>query len=413
MTLVRDLIDRASKREAPGLLSPTRVDVLSSLFGIRSRQTAAGITVTRDRALSLTALFACCRLIASTAGSLPIVVSNLGPNREKEPVYADLDRVIWDKPNPEVSREIFWETAFFHAALTGNAYLYVVPAMDSPRRPVQLWPIEPHRITDIRRDDRGRKLYTIDGEIPATDWIAGGQIVHVPALGYDGLKGLSPISVAAEAIANGLAAQEYAGRRFGNASDPGGYLSTDQPLSAAQADEAVEAWEETHRGLENAHRTAILGRGTKWMTTTMNPEDAQLLQSREWSAGEMAQLYGVPPHMIGLVSKSTSWGSGIEEQGRGFVTYTLNPWLLRFSGTISDELLRPRNRVCEFNTQALVRGRLVDQVTAVGNLIRVGFDAAESLKAVGLDPIAHTGLPPVGSTALEPPPTPDAIPPAA
>lgn len=400
MTLVHRMVQGLQQRESPSLAGGNgfggRVD-LFSLLGLRSH---TGITVTPERALTLTALFACCRLISSTGGGLPLNVYDLGEGRVKTPVWDDSERAIWDKPNPEVSREIFWETAFFHAALTGDSFMYAVPTAASRNRPpgqrevAQLWPLEPKRITGIVRLE-GKKTYIIDGSIPATDWVTGGQIVHVPALGMDGMRGLSPVRVASESIALGLAAQEYAARRFGKGSDPGGYLSTEQEITAAQAEELSEMWKESHQGLENAHELAVLGKGTKWNTTSMNPEDAQLLQTREWQALEIAQLYGVPPHMIGLVSKTTTWGTGIEEQSRGFVTYTLQSWLTRFQSTISDELLRPKNRVCEFDSGALIRGKLVDQVNAVGALIRAGFAPAPSLSAVGLPPIDHLGLPPV------------------
>lgn len=359
-------------------------------------RSASGKWVREDTAFTVAAVFRAVSLIAQNSGMLPLTVYTVDEKGHRTPVRNDAERVIWDKPNPEVSRSIFWETAFAHAVLNGNSFLYVVPAPSGPRRPLELWTIAPSRV-QVGRTKEGRKVYVIDGDMskPRFDWVAGGDIVHVPGLGTDGLVGLSPLRLAREAMGLSLASEEYAARYLGNGTQIPGYLKTDQKLTQAQAEELSTNWEEHHAGTENAHRVAILPMGTEWKQLQLNPDDAQMLETRKFQVTEIARWFGLPPHLLGDVEKSTSWGSGLEEQNRVFLGFTLQPWLTRFEQTISDELLRVRDMVCAFDTTSLTRGRLLDQVNAIGVMVRSGFVPEAVLERFGMDPIAHTGLPPV------------------
>jgi HK97 family phage portal protein len=86
------------------------------------------------------------------------------------------------------------------------------------------------------------------------------------------------------------------------------------------------------------------------------PADAQFLETRKFQTEEIARLFGVPPHMIGAVDKTTSWGTGIEQQTIGFVTYTLRPWITRFEQAITDTLLAPANHYAQWEVKGLLRG---------------------------------------------------------
>jgi HK97 family phage portal protein len=92
----------------------------------------------------------------------------------------------------------------------------------------------------------------------------------------------------------------------------------------------------------------------KWRQISISPNESQFLETRQFQRSEIAMLFGIPPHMIGDTEKSTSWGTGIEQQSIGFVTYTLRPWLTCIESVLSN--LLPRGQYAQFNVDALLRG---------------------------------------------------------
>lgn len=392
-TQVRNL-----RRAAPEAARP-RWTPLQALSGALGGLFEAGVVVERDRALGQPAFWRAVQIIATAVGTLPLGLYRARDGQWEEVRPPEL-RAIWGRPNPEVPRSVFWTTAVMHCVATGNAYLYVVAGRGSrgERMPAELWPIEPARVR-VGRDERGEKVYVIDGDLerPRRDWVAGGDIVHIPGPTWDGLVGLSPLLLHARALGLAIAAEMYAARVLQQGSVPGGYLTTDQPLTREQAMQLAADWEALHRGPENAGRVAVLGRGARWMSVGLSPADAQLLASREFQIAEIARMFGVPLWLLDAHSKDTSWGSGLEEQNRAFLAYTLMGWIRRFEETITDELVPDEDVEARFDTSALTRGKLADQVAAVRTLVQAGYDPADALAVAGLPPLRHTGRPPVGA----------------
>lgn len=405
----------------------------------------SGKYVDAKSAMGITAFQRGVRIRAVTSAMLPLHVYNRNDDDTRTLTRSPLDAYLWNRPNPEMRRIDFWSMVIGHRISTGNAYIYVETEMGLPKH---LWSIAPGRVKVGRTGD-GRKVYGIDNnKIVETDFIAGGNIVHVMGLSTDGLVGISPIQ--GEALGLALVAEEYAARTFSTGSPPGGLLSTDQTLTKAQSEEMMARWEKYHRGVENSNRIAVLDRNLKYQAITVNPGDAQLLETRKFQVTEIARMLGVPPHLIGDVEKSTSWGTGIEEQTMGFLTFTLMDDITAFEQAISDDLLAGTTRYAKWETKGLLRtnatqradyitkmiatgvmcqddGREVEELPplpdgtgrifyvpmnlaiagragtmnekerydAVGGLIRSGFVPDDALAALGLPPTKHTGLLPV------------------
>lgn len=197
------------------------------------------------------------------------------------------------------------------------------------------------------------------------DYRAGGEIVHIPNWG-DSLVGYDIVRVAREAIALGLSAQEYAARTFADGEVPAGVLSTDAMLTPEQADAIADRWHTLRAGIRNRMRIAVLGGGAKFQPTAFNNEQMQLAELREMEAANIATLLGIPPHMVGLTQRSTSWGSGIAEQTQGFVTYTLDDYIKRIETEVDDSLLvrELTSRFLKFDLGGLLRGTTLQRYQA-------------------------------------------------
>lgn len=360
LTAVRDLvwptsIVRTAETRAGSTLDNPSADVYSALvLGLDAGLPgSSGQVVNRDTALRLITVFTCVRIIAEAIGALPLRVYRLGTAGRDE-LRLPADQIIWRRPNPEMTRPTFWEIAVGHCVLSGNAYLYKV--RDGLGRVTELWPVDPRSVT-VRRDKAsGKKVFTIAGETYTRD-----DICHVPAFGVDGMTGMNPITQAREALGIALGAEQGSATFYAQGSVVSGILTSTEKINGAEAMELQRRWQKLHAGARNFHKVGVFGSGASWQQVGLSPADAQFLDARKYSVEEIARLFRVPPHMLGDVDRSTSWGKGLEEQQQAFVTYTLTPWLSRFEAAISDELLPVSDRYAKFDLDSLLRGKAIER----------------------------------------------------
>jgi HK97 family phage portal protein len=231
---------------------------------------------------------------------------------------------------------------------------------------------------------------------------------------------MSPIAYARTSIGLGLAAEQYGAQYFGKGAHMTGVITVEGDLDKKRAREMKEGFEASHSGLANAHAIGVLSGGATWQNISVTPEDAQFLGTRAAQNLDMAMLYGVPPHMLGQVDRTTSWGTGIEQQAIGFRVWTLDDWL----GTFEDAwtAMLPRGQSAVFDTSELERtdtaGRWAWYAVArtIGGMTKNEIRAKEQLPPVdGGDDIdaplnsAHSG----DTTPADPPePPPPDDPPA-
>ncbi|MBF8255862.1 MAG: phage portal protein, family [Anaerolineales bacterium] len=353
MSFVAGLERRALKITAGSLQNPPTW--LREWMGGSGGPTASGKRVDEETALQYTAVLACVRIHAETFASLPWdVFRRLVRGRERATDHA-LWPLLHDAPNPEITSFTFRETAVTHEGTWGNSYAEI--ERNNAGRPIALWPIPPKRVK-VKRNKQTKALeYHVtlpdgDGQV-----LARSQVFHVPWTSTNGVTGLSPIGLMREAIGLGLAAEEFGARFFGDGARLGAVFEHPGKLSDTAHKRLVSQIEDRHRGLSRAHRIALLEEGMKVHEVGIPPEDAQFLQTRSMQRGEIASVYRVPPHMIGDTEKSTSWGSGIEEQTLGFVVYSTVPRLVRWEQATQQQLFFPSERG-EFYSKFLVEGLL-------------------------------------------------------
>lgn len=319
-----------------------------------TRPTYSGVTVNPDTALGLSAVYRSIVLISTAIASQPIDIFQRQEDGSAKNIEPEALRFLWDRPNPEMTKMTFWEVVIGHEVM-GDGFIWVGQNEDDD--PVELWPVDSRRMKVGRNSER-RKVYVLDNELPMMDFASGGEIIHIPNWGQDGLRGVNPIKVAPIAVSLGLSAQEYADRFFSQDATPGGLISVEGTITPEQADEKSRQWAAHHADLRNKFRPAVLGNGAKFSRITISPEEAQLIDERRFQLGEIARLFGLPPHLLGDTERSTSWGTGIEEQTLGFIMFTLAAHMIRVEQAMDDAILRrgETRRFMKFNINALLRG---------------------------------------------------------
>ena len=320
--------------------------------------TATGQNVTPDSALKIGTVLACTRVLAESVAGLPLpLYRRLNPRGKERAPDHPLYRLLHDRPNPWMTSFTLREALMGHLCLWGNAFAEIM--RDGSGRVTGLFPLRPDRMQRPVLNAAGGLIYRYSLPGGKVVDMADASVLHLRGLSSDGLWGYSPISLQREALGLALTAEEFQARFFGNDASPSGVLQVKGKLSEPAAQNLSKSWQQNHEGLQNAHRLAILEEGVEWKQIGMPLHDAQFLQLRSYQRSEIASWFRVPPHMIGDVEKSTSWGTGIEQQTIGFIVYTLRPWLVNIEQQISVDLLSEQDQkqyFAEHLIDGLMRG---------------------------------------------------------
>ena len=329
----------------------------SFLFG----RTTSGKPVNERTAMQTTAVYACVRILAEAVASLPLHVYEYQDDGGKKLVHDhSLYYLLHDEPNPEMTSFVFRETLMSHLLIWGKAYAQII--RDGAGRVLGLYPLLPDKM-DVQRDDKGNIYYVYSRNSDENPMfkeygnikLKAEDVLHIPGLGFDGLIGYSPIAMAKNAVGMTLACEEYGASFFANGANPGGVL--EHPGVLKDPSKVRESWNSVYRGVNNAHKIAVLEEGMKYQQIGIPPEEAQFLETRKFQINEIARLYRIPPHMVGDLDKSSF--SNIEQQSLEFVKYTLDPWVIRWEQSLQRSLLLPGEKgkyFIKLNVDGLLRG---------------------------------------------------------
>ena len=366
---------------------------LTPRYGWVFGRSSSGKTVNEKTALSVSAVYACVRVLSESLASLPLDLFKYLPNKGSEkdrehPLY----RVLHDEPNPEMTSFNFRETEMSHLLTFGNAYSQIIRNYGG--QVIGLYPLMPDRM-EVHRDDDSGDIYYVY-RVRKDDAVAGLQkgdpvrleaedVLHIPGLGFDGLIGYSPIAMMRDSIGASLAADEYSAKFYENGATPSGVL--EHPGVLKDPKKLRDSWHAAYGGSGNAGKVAILEEGLTFKSISISPADAQLIEARKFQIEDIARIFRVPPHMIGDLEHATY--SNIEHQSLEFVKYTLGPWMVRWEQAMDRALLNDaekRDRYIQFNAEGLLRGDLQSRNNAYAVARQNGWMSANDIRRKeGLD----------------------------
>lgn len=331
--------------------------------------TFAGKNINPRNAMQITAVYSCVRIISETIASLPLHTYKYTENGKEKAYTHPLYHLLHDAPNEEMTSFIFRETIMSHLLLWGNAYAQII--RNGFGDVVGLYPLLPNK-TEVDRGTDGKIYYIYQTDTKGQVVLPAYDVLHIPGLGFDGLVGYSPIAMTKNAIGLGLASEEYGSRFFSNGGTLSGVL--EHPGKLKEPEKLRDAWERAYGGSGNAHKTAILEEGMKYTPISVNPSDAQFLETRKFQINEICRIFRVPPHMVADLEKSSF--NNIEQQSLDFVVNTIRPWLVRIEQSIMQKLVKPeeRSKICvSFNVDGLLRGDYQSRMNGYAVGIQNGF----------------------------------------
>jgi HK97 family phage portal protein len=342
-----------------------------------SNRNPSGVKVDAETALRSTTVLACMRVLSTSVAGLPLHVYRRLPGGGKElarehPLY----RLLHTTPNGWQTSVEWREQLMLHMLSYGQAFNEKVYAAGQISEIVPLHPsrmkteqLENNRLRYAYREDQGTStVYTQDA------------IMHVRGMSDDGVNGMSMIELARDAIGLARACEIHGATFFGNGARPGVILSTDQMLSPEAAENTRNQWERAHRGPDRSNRTAVLQGGLKVNELGGNNQESQFLEARRFQVEEVCRVFGVPPHLVGDLTRSSF--SNIEQQSLDYLQNGLMPWLRRIESAIARDLLEGDDEYfAEFDTRGVLRADAAGRAAYYNTLWNLGVASVNEIRS--------------------------------
>jgi HK97 family phage portal protein len=337
----------------------------------------SGVKIDAETALRSTVVLACIRVLSTSVAGLPLHLYRRLPGGGKEiarehPLY----RILHTQPNSWQTSFEWREQMMLHLLTTGAAFDEKVYSGGSIS---EIVPLHPSRMK-VEQIENMRLRYTYREASGSSTVYTQDAIMSVRGMSDDGVHGLSMIEMARDAIGLSRACEIHGASFFGNGARPGVILSTDQMLSPEAAENTRNQWERAHRGADRAHKTAVLQGGLKVNELGGNNQEAQFLEARRFQVEEICRLWGVPPHLVGDLSRSSY--SNIEQQSLDYVQNGLMPWLRRIESAIARDLLEGDDEYfAEFDTRGSLRADAAGRATYYNTLWQLGVASVNEIRA--------------------------------
>lgn len=371
---------QASFQDATGgVLITTSQDLEEALRG--GVVSAAGVSVTPDTAMRVAAVFACVRLRSGVVANMPLAVKRRVDERTREDAS---DHPLWmvlrRRPNRWQTPSQFRRMMQAHLMLRGNAYAMKVVSRGNV---IEVVPLHPDRVECKQLDDLSLS-YTYTRADGRKVTLGQSDVFHLVGLTLDGVHGVSALTYARETIGLSLAMESHGASTFKNGARVSAALSHPNKLGPEGQELLRSSLDSFRSGGEQDGKTLILEEGMTYTPMAMTAEDAQWIESRKFSRTDIAMFFGVPPHMIGDTEKSTSWGTGIDSQTQGFVTFTSEDDLTTWEETINRDLISDAepDLYALFNRAALVRGDIKARWEAHVKALQWGVSSPNEVRAL-------------------------------
>lgn len=344
---------QADRTAQPAVSNVTYSADIMEAFGVNPA--AAGVSVTPTSAMRNAAVAACVQRISGGIAAMPVNEYERTATVRKPIEDSPYWYLLNESPTPRFTSVSMWEHVIADMLLRESGFVFMGRSRSGAIQ--ELIPL-PWSAVEPKRTEDGERLHYFVSDVRRYGCDQD-DMLHFPGFGFDGVRAMSVIKWAARnAAGNALAMDEYSGRFFAGGAHPSIVLETDKGMKDDAIASLQRQFAEKYSGAANAHKLPlVLIEGLKANPLSLNAEDSQLLDARKFQVVDIARAFGVPPHLIGETSASTSWGSGLEELGRAFVTFTLEQHLRRIQQELNRKFFPATSkRFFEFNRAALLEG---------------------------------------------------------
>ena len=355
------------------------IQLAGNMFGGSSSQ-----PVNEATALRLSAVWACLRVLSESFATLPVNVftsTNVGKEMVSDHPTA---RVLKRTPNQWMTSFVFRQMAMAHVVLRGNFYALII--RNSAMQVEELLPIFGN-VEIVKEKGQYFYKFEMDDESYITN---ADNILHIKGFTTDGLQGKSVLEAHRETLGLGLSAQKASKDFYDNGSKLEGYIQLPEKLNADTIAKLRESWTKTYGGYSK-NKTAILDNGAEYKTINLSPEDAKYLETRKYQKEEIASIFRVPPHMIGIMDRAT-WNN-VEYMSMEFAKYTMLPYCVNWEEEINRKLFKQSEQdsgyYAKFNIDSIIRADIKTRYEAYVHAIQNGIKSINEVRELeDMNPIS-------------------------
>jgi HK97 family phage portal protein len=326
-------------------------------------------TISRETALTYSAVFSCVRVLAETLASMPIKLYKSGKDGNRDVVTNHkIYKMLHVAPNIEMTSYQLKEVLMMQLCLSGNAFC--MKLKNSVGDVIGLYPIDSDSVVidrnkNLPATDPNSLIYKIKSEGKEKSYTRD-DIFHIAGLSLNGVDGLTPIGYMSQAIQLGMTYEEFGVNFYRNGANPSGILEHPSFPNEEARTAIKEDFGKRWAGLKNAGKPILLYEGMTYKPITVNQTDAQFLESRKFQIEDICRIYRVPLHLVQNLDRATN--NNIEHQSLEFIMYTMLPWFSRFEAAFNQQLLSDsevkQGYYTEFLTDALLRGDISSRYKA-------------------------------------------------
>jgi len=360
---------------------------------LNGRTSTSGVAVTPNRAMGISAYFACIRAISEDLGKIPAhIVEDQEPRGFKKLPNHPAWRILHDEANPEMSAMSCKETITAHACGRHGGFAEIV--RNGLGQPKELWPLDPGTVTVMRNRETHALAYRVRTPGQADVFLPPERMFHIHGLGLDGITGYAIHQIARTSLGRAIAAQQFSAEFFTNGATSTGVIQLPGPLSELATENLRKSFTKRHVGEGNYHNPIILEDGVTWTPDNSTPETSQLHDTMMFSVEDIARWFRMPPHKIQHLLRATY--SNIDAQNVEYVVDCLLSWIVRWEQEVKRKLIgfaAPNAAVrARFNVRMLLRGDLKTQSQFYREQFNIGALSQNEIRELeGHNPIGPEG----------------------
>ena len=396
--------ERTNSVEGGTLAEPSDAMIAALLGEVTS---STGVKVTPLKAVGVSTVFACVRILCRTIAAMPVDVFV----REDETSFRRADdkprlrRLLRSKPNEEMTAYNFKTAVQYHLGLRNSSFAQI--QRNRLDEPVGLIPllhddVEMYRDRPSTLNVTGALRYRVKGQV-----LDSSEILRITDFTRDGLTGIDVSRTANEVIGLAIALDRSANKLFANGARLSGVLHTDSKLDPERRNALKEQMREQYSGAANSGKTLVLEQGLKWMQTQASNRDAEFTASKRAQAFEVCRLFGIQPHQVGILDDATL--NNVESMGLEFLKYGVMPMITMWEQALGCALFTDEEieagYVVRFDFSDLLRADLKSLTEYFSKARQGGWLNSDEIRSVmNMNPIpggaGQTYLTPLNMTEL-------------
>ena len=353
-------------------------------FGLNSLMFNTNSSYRNDKAMLLSTVYRCVDVIGDSVAQLPLEPYKVDENGYKRKYTEHSTYYILNKePNKTMSRFTFMKTLITSVLLDGNGYALI--KRDNNGNATSLKLIPSGLVSII--NNNGKIMYSVTG---IKQLIEPVNMIHILNFSYDGITGISTLQHAKNTLGLASDSEAHAEGFFKGGANLAGIIKVQSSLNPKQKQDIKESWSNTFSPINGTpNGIAVLEGNMDFQPITVNPADAQLLETRQFNVIDICRFFGVSPVKAFDLSKSSY--STVEATQLAFLTDTLNPLLQKIELEFERKLYKPSERSSvdvRFDTSILLRADKASQAEYYNKLFQIGVITPNEIrKALDLEPL--------------------------